>query len=91
MNRSDTMNRGKTENEYVGLMVNMYEKSNDELCAIAESGRIDDIMTGYLVLILHKVGVTMEKVNEIDYGAIFRKIDVREAQMLGRLYGRKAA
>lgn len=33
----------------------------------------------------------MEKVNEIDYGAIFRKIDVREAQMLGRLYGRKAA
>ena len=85
------MNRGKTENEYVGLMVNMYEKSNDELCAIAESGRIDDIMTGYLVLILHKVGVAMEKVNEIDYSSIFRKIDVREAQMLGRLYGGKTA
>ena len=85
------MNRGKKENEYVGLMVNMYEKSNEELCAIAESGRIDDIMTGYLVLILHKVGVAMEKVNEIDYSSIFRKIDVREVQMLGRLYGRKAA
>ena len=85
------MNRGKKENEYVGLMVNMYEKSNEELCAIAESGRIDDIMTGYLVLILHKVGVAMEKVNEIDYSSIFRKIDIREAQMLGRLYGRKAA
>lgn len=54
------MNRRKTENEYVGLLVNMYEKSNEELCAIAESGRIDDIMTGYLVLILHKVGVAME-------------------------------
>ncbi len=85
------MNHGKTENEYVGLMVNMYEKSNEELCAIAESGRIDDIMTGYLVLILHKVGVAMEKVNEIDYCSIFRKIDVREAQMLGRLYGGKMA
>ena len=85
------MNRRKTENEYVGLLVNMYEKSNEELCAIAESGRIDDIMTGYLVLILHKVGVAMEKVNEIDYYSIFRKIDVREAQMLGRLYGRKIA
>ena len=69
----------------------LYEKSNEELCAIAESGRIDEIMTGYLVLILHKVGVAMEKVNEIDYSSIFRKIDVREAQMLGRLYGRKAA
>ena len=78
------MNRRKTENEYVGLLVNMYEKSNEELCAIAESGRRDDIMTGYLVLIL-------EKVNEIDYYSIFRKIDVREAQMLGRLYGGKAA
>ena len=85
------MNRGKMENEYVGLMVNMYEKSNEELCAIAESGRIDDIMTGYLVLILHKVGVAMEKVNEIDYCSIFRKIDVREAQMFGRLCGRKIA
>lgn len=85
------MRLGKTENEYVGLMVNMYEKSNEELCAIAESGRIDDIMTGYLVLILHKVGVAVEKVNEIDYSSIFRKIDVKEAQMLGRLYGRKAA
>jgi hypothetical protein len=77
------------ENEYVGVMVNLYEKSNEEICAIAESGRIDDIMTGYLVLILHKVGVAMDKVDEIDYNSIFRKIDVREAQMLGRLYGRK--
>ncbi len=83
------MNHIKMENEYVGVMVNLYEKSNEEICAIAESGRIDDIMTGYLVLILHKVGVAMEKVNEIDYSAIFRKIDVREAQMLGKLYGRK--
>ncbi|MEY8411659.1 hypothetical protein AALB51_10445 [Lachnospiraceae bacterium 62-26] len=83
------MNHIKMENEYVGVMVNLYEKSNEEICAIAESGRIDDIMTGYLVLILHKVGVAMDKVDEIDYNAIFRKIDVREAQMLGRLYGRK--
>lgn len=83
------MNHIRMENEYVGVMVNLYEKSNEEICAIAESGRIDDIMTGYLVLILHKVGVAMEKVNELDYSAIFRKIDVREAQMLGRLYGRK--
>ncbi|MEZ3485163.1 MAG: hypothetical protein K1W22_00830 [Lachnospiraceae bacterium] len=83
------MNHIKMENEYVGVMVNLYEKSNEEICAIAESGRIDDIMTGYLVLILHKVGVAMEKVNEIDYSEIFRKIDVREAQMLGKLYGRK--
>ena len=83
------MNHIKMENEYVGVMVNLYEKSNEEICAIAESGRIDDIMTGYLVLILHKVGVAMDKVYEIDYNAIFRKIDGREAQMLGRLYGRK--
>ncbi|MCI9340350.1 MAG: hypothetical protein HFG94_06775 [Dorea sp.] len=83
------MNHIKMENEYVGVMVNLYEKSNEEICAIAESGRIDDIMTGYLVLILHKVGVAMDKVDEIDYNSIFRKIDVREAQMLGRLYGRK--
>ena len=45
------MNHIKMENEYVGVMVNLYEKSNEEICAIAESGRIDDIMTGYLVLI----------------------------------------
>ena len=83
------MNHIKMENEYVGVMVNLYEKSNEEICAIAESGGIDDIMTGYLVLILHKVGVAMDKVDEIDYNSIFRKIDVREAQMLGRLYGRK--
>ena len=83
------MNHIKMENEYVGVMVNLYEKSNEEICAIAESGRIDDIMTGYLVLILHKVGVAMDKVDEIYYNSIFRKIDVREAQMLGRLYGRK--
>ena len=83
------MNHIKMENEYVGVMVNLYEKSNEEICAIAESGRIDDIMTGYLVLILHKVGVAMDKVDEIDYNSIFRKIDVREAQILGRLYGRK--
>ena len=83
------MNHIKMENEYVGVMVTLYEKSNEEICAIAESGRIDDIMTGYLVLILHKVGVAMDKVDEIDYNSIFRKIDVREAQMLGRLYGRK--
>ena len=85
------MNHIKMENEYVGVMVNLYEKSNEEICAIAESGRIDDIMTGYLVLILHKVGRSpaMDKVDEIDYNSIFRKIDVREAQMLGRLYGRK--
>ena len=83
------MNHIKMENEYVGVMVNLYEKSNEEICAIAESGRIDDIMTGYLVLILHKVGVAMDKVDEIEYNSIFRKIDVREAQMLGRLYGRK--
>lgn len=83
------MNHVKMKNEYVEVMVNMYEKSNEELCAIAESGRIDDIMTGYLVLALHKVGVAIELVNEIDYRTIFRKIDVREAQMLGRLYGRK--
>lgn len=83
------MNHIKMENEYVGVMVNLYEKSNEEICAIAESGRIDDIMTGYLVLILHKVGVAMDKVDAIDYASVFRKIDVREAQMLGRLYGRK--
>lgn len=74
------------EEEYVELIVAMSEKTEGELCAIAESRRMDDIIIGYLLLLLHKVGMSMQEAAEMDFLTVFREVSAREAQTLGKMY-----
>lgn len=74
------------EEEYVELIVSMSEKTEDELCAIVESRRMDDIIIGYLVLLLNKVGMSIQEAESMDFSTVFRNVTAREAQALGKLY-----
>lgn len=73
------------EEEYVELIVAMSEKTEGELCAIAESRRMDDIMIGYLVLLLHKVGMGIQEAARMDFLKVFQEVPAREAQLLGKM------
>lgn len=74
------------EEEYMELMVAISEKSEEELCAIVESGRVNDIITGYLVLLLHRMGINIEKVRREDIDFLLGRVSAREAQILGKIY-----
>lgn len=76
------------EEEYVGLVVSMSEKTEEELCAMAESRRMDDIIVGYLVLVLHKIGIDLQETDRIDFQKILQDITAQEAQTVGRLYSK---
>lgn len=77
------------EDEYLEIMVSMSEKTDGEICAIAESGRMDNIIAGYLVLLLRKAGLNMQEIAKLDLDSLFRSISAAEAQMLGKLYKRR--
>lgn len=80
------MNNFIREEEYLEVMVSMSEKTEGEICAIAESGRMDNIIAGYLVLMLHKVGIDMQEIMKLDFDTLFHNISATEAQLLGKLY-----
>ena len=80
------MNNFIREEEYLQIMVAMAEKTEGELCAIADSGRMDNIIAGYLVLMLRKAGLDMQEIVRLDFDALLHDISAAEAQMLGKMY-----
>ena len=49
---------------------------------------MDNIIVGYLVLILRKAGLNMQEIAKLNLDSLLRSVSAVEAQMLGKLYKR---